>query len=874
MTKVTTMQGTFNGASKFTGTGLNSWITTSVTSLAYTFQVASEMNTDLSGWNVDKVVNLAFTFKSASKFEGVGLHSWDISKVKDMDDIFASATSLTSCSKFKIVDAWKSSSVFVATTYDTDWIADKCAIEAPMPSTPPTDDGDPKLSKELSGLGAAARAITALATGATTSAAAAGTTTNTTTNSTPVETAQTRTSQLISGISDIIAAAAAATATTTANINANTSNVTGDSTPSIVSPARASALLGAVVDALATVTANQTQITVAAASETATVLAEATELAKQLNGTFDEETTSKLVDTVSAALGARGLTPPDSAIRSIPAILDAVAGLQANTKETISAASEVVSLISYPEARPSAWLAVPAAEPEPGCRQAVPSGGGNCGDSGSSSTSSGEESDAGSSSIEFSRRPKLDAPVRVRTVEAFPSQSSSSSSSPSWSERPSKITLLQFSGARNPFWPSAESSTDIISLTISPERSSLPPGGSSSMRRLSADKAAADKPTTINVTFAVTSHLWEDTSSSSSRRALNGDASGRRRASVKDAAVTYEKQDACGENSSHTTRTVSFRGTDKRMWCAMWNENKGTFGEWDSAGCSVVDIVDVVENATGAIATRSSNETRRGTAPATTTSTVHCLCVVQIPPKKLGIDVVLGIVDYSFSRFPLIFDVSVPFKASIPAILVCVVPLLLYAIMIAYLKRRQRLFYRQRRGRELSVTSEGKFPSFETPKNDKKKPDADDSKRSKSRRRSVAHGVHGAINIMLGVKQLSTRTLNSARPTPIKKGDIVAIRGGGGDPRVCEIGGADWSVSNPARANTEDAATDDEHEPRGRCDCLRRGILWWWWQAMKRNHDTLAPFLAPEDPAFNEGKTRVYLATMMIVKYAGKLPFA
>jgi len=306
----------------------------------------------------------------------------------------------------------------------------------------------------------------------------------------------------------------------------------------------------------------------------------------------------------------------------------------------------------------------------------------------------------------------------------------------------------------------------------------------------------------------------------------------------------------------------------------MWNENKGTFGEWDSVGCSVIDIVDVVENATGAIATRSINETqRRRTAKSTTTTTVHCLCVVQIPPKKLGIAVVLGIVDYSFSRFPLIFDVSVPFKASIPATLVCVVPLLLYAIMIAYLKRRQRLFYRQRRGRECSVTSEGTLPSVETPKNDKNKPEAVDSKRSKSGPRSVAHGVHGAIHIMLGVKQLSTRTLGSARPTSIKKGDTVAIRGGGGDPRVCEIGGTDRSVSNPTHANTEDAATDDANEPRGRCNCLRRGILWWWWQAMKRNHDTLAPFLAPEDPAFNEGKTRVFLATMMIVKYAGKLNF-
>lgn len=43
-------------------------------------------------------------------------------------DIFTTATSLTSCSKRKIVDAWKSNSVFVATSYYTDWAADKCAV--------------------------------------------------------------------------------------------------------------------------------------------------------------------------------------------------------------------------------------------------------------------------------------------------------------------------------------------------------------------------------------------------------------------------------------------------------------------------------------------------------------------------------------------------------------------------------------------------------------------------------------------------------------------------------------------------------------------------------------------------------------------------
>ena len=88
----------------------------------------AEMNSDLSKWNVAKVRTLPYAFYSAYKFAGVGLDSWDISKVTDMSNTFTSATSLTTCNKRKIADAWKSSAVFVATSYDTDWAADKCTV--------------------------------------------------------------------------------------------------------------------------------------------------------------------------------------------------------------------------------------------------------------------------------------------------------------------------------------------------------------------------------------------------------------------------------------------------------------------------------------------------------------------------------------------------------------------------------------------------------------------------------------------------------------------------------------------------------------------------------------------------------------------------
>ena len=127
--KVTTLERTFKSASKFAGTGLSSWITNSVTTLFETFKGAGEMNANIGGWAVGEVTTLVGTFNSMSKFTGTGLGSWDISKVKDMDYTFEFATSLASCNKRKIADAWASSTVFAATTYPTDWAADSCAVK-------------------------------------------------------------------------------------------------------------------------------------------------------------------------------------------------------------------------------------------------------------------------------------------------------------------------------------------------------------------------------------------------------------------------------------------------------------------------------------------------------------------------------------------------------------------------------------------------------------------------------------------------------------------------------------------------------------------------------------------------------------------------
>jgi hypothetical protein len=126
--KVDTLEGTFSLASKFVGTGLGSWDTTSTTSLYSTFARAGEMNADLTGWTVGKVVTLYGTFYGASKFTGTGLASWGVARVTSMHSTFLSTTSFTTCNKRKIADAWKSSAVFTATSYDEDWAADTCTV--------------------------------------------------------------------------------------------------------------------------------------------------------------------------------------------------------------------------------------------------------------------------------------------------------------------------------------------------------------------------------------------------------------------------------------------------------------------------------------------------------------------------------------------------------------------------------------------------------------------------------------------------------------------------------------------------------------------------------------------------------------------------
>jgi len=125
--QVTTLEGTFNSASKFVGTGLGSWDTAAVTSLRETFYLVGDMNSDLSKWSVAKVKSLSHTFYNAGKMNS-DLSGWNVNNVDSMENTFNGASSLGSCNKRKIADAWAGNLAFKATTYTADWTADACPI--------------------------------------------------------------------------------------------------------------------------------------------------------------------------------------------------------------------------------------------------------------------------------------------------------------------------------------------------------------------------------------------------------------------------------------------------------------------------------------------------------------------------------------------------------------------------------------------------------------------------------------------------------------------------------------------------------------------------------------------------------------------------
>ena len=95
------MEKTFYGASKYTGAGLSSWDTASVTTLQG-------------------------SFNSASSFAGIGLWRRDVAKTTIIDANTLTGTKLDDCTKKRIASAWKFNDAFDATGTPALWTALVC----------------------------------------------------------------------------------------------------------------------------------------------------------------------------------------------------------------------------------------------------------------------------------------------------------------------------------------------------------------------------------------------------------------------------------------------------------------------------------------------------------------------------------------------------------------------------------------------------------------------------------------------------------------------------------------------------------------------------------------------------------------------------
>ena len=72
----------FEGASLFEGIGLDTWQTSRLVSMSRTFSGAVNFNGDLGNWDTSKVTSMGASFRNAEKFTGRGsISEWSVPKV-------------------------------------------------------------------------------------------------------------------------------------------------------------------------------------------------------------------------------------------------------------------------------------------------------------------------------------------------------------------------------------------------------------------------------------------------------------------------------------------------------------------------------------------------------------------------------------------------------------------------------------------------------------------------------------------------------------------------------------------------------------------------------------------------------------------------
>ena len=100
----------------------------------YTFNGAAKMNADLSQWSVENLKSMERTFDGATRFSGKGLEQWDVSQVDDFTGFFSwTKTTFTPCTQRKIANSWGAQSLRVSLSKLEEWSKKTC---------PPLTDAD------------------------------------------------------------------------------------------------------------------------------------------------------------------------------------------------------------------------------------------------------------------------------------------------------------------------------------------------------------------------------------------------------------------------------------------------------------------------------------------------------------------------------------------------------------------------------------------------------------------------------------------------------------------------------------------------------------------------------------------------------------
>jgi Mycoplasma protein of unknown function, DUF285 len=102
------MTSMFQGAASFEGIGLGTWNVSSVLEMDYMFANTTVFNGDLGAWNVANVKKFDAMFWGTSGYTGIGLSSWTVSPDATMFGMFAVAAAFNPLS----TPSWAADSVF------------------------------------------------------------------------------------------------------------------------------------------------------------------------------------------------------------------------------------------------------------------------------------------------------------------------------------------------------------------------------------------------------------------------------------------------------------------------------------------------------------------------------------------------------------------------------------------------------------------------------------------------------------------------------------------------------------------------------------------------------------------------------------------